>query len=429
MSVPIRADALRVGMFVHLNVGWMSHPFPLSSFKITSTEQIETIRGLNLSRLSWSPERSDPEPEPEAPAQAAAEAVAAPVEEAPPKPVDPRAAAKAALAAQREAASRCERQFAEACKDLRRTFDRATTEPAGACGDARTLAQALLDKMLADGDPCLRVLGDSVADRAAAHPLNVTVISLMLARQLSVPRALLLDMGIGALMHDIGKSVLPDRVRLPREDFTSAEAALYRDHVSEGLAIGRRMGLAPEAQLVIAQHHELADGTGFPGALPLARMSLGARIVSLVNRYDNLCNAHVPALSLTPHEALSKMFAQSRNKFDQTLLSGFIKMMGIYPPGSLVQLTDDRYAMVMTVNATQPLKPRVLAYDADVPVDDAMHLDLGRHARLGIRRSLRAAQLPPRAAEYLAPRQRLSWFFDIEPGPAQEVRSTEGAEA
>ncbi len=59
MTTPIQASALRIGMFVHLNVGWMSHPFPLSSFKLTSSEQIETIRSLGLTRLTWSPERSD----------------------------------------------------------------------------------------------------------------------------------------------------------------------------------------------------------------------------------------------------------------------------------------------------------------------------------------------------------------------------------
>ena len=58
MTTPIQASALRIGMFVHLNVGWMSHPFPLSSFKLTSSEQIETIRSLGLTRLTWSPERA-----------------------------------------------------------------------------------------------------------------------------------------------------------------------------------------------------------------------------------------------------------------------------------------------------------------------------------------------------------------------------------
>jgi putative nucleotidyltransferase with HDIG domain len=423
MSTPITADALRIGMFVHLNVGWMSHPFPLSSFKLTSAEQIETIRALGLSRLTWSPERSDPEAaaEPASPSADAAvpEAAAA---AAPAQPLDARQLAKLALAAQREVTQRCERQFAEACRDLRRTNDKVLSDPAAAAVDAQQLARALLDKMLVEGEPCLRVLGEMSSDRHAAHSMNVTVVALMLARQLAVPQPVLMALGVGALMHDVGKIALPDRVRLAREDFNASEAALYRDHVAQGLILGRRMGLAPEAQLVIAQHHEHADGTGFPSALMLPRMSLPARIVALVNRYDNLCNAANPAHSITPHEALSRLFAQSRSKFDETLLSGFIKMMGIYPPGSVVQLNDDRYAMVMTVNAAHPLKPRVLVYEAGVPVDEALHVDLEREPLLGIRRSLKPAQLPARAHDYLKPRQRVSYFFDVESAPKQESR-------
>ena len=294
------------------------------------------------------------------------------------------------------------------------------TDPAAAAADAQQLARALLDKMLVEGEPCLRVLGEMSSDRHAAHAMNVTVISLMLARQLSVPQPVLMALGVGALMHDVGKIALPDRVRLAREDFNASEAALYRDHVAQGLILGRRMGLAPDAQLVIAQHHEHADGTGFPSALMLPRMSLPARIVALVNRYDNLCNAANPAHSITPHEALSRLFAQSRSKFDETLLSGFIKMMGIYPPGSVVQLNDDRYAMVMTVNAAHPLKPRVLVYETGVPVDEALHVDLEREPLLGIRRSLKPAQLPTRAHDYLKPRQRVSYFFDVESAPKEE---------
>ena len=59
MAVTVELNDLRVGMFVHLDVGWMSHPFPLSSFKITSPDQIATIRGLGLKKLRWSPDRSD----------------------------------------------------------------------------------------------------------------------------------------------------------------------------------------------------------------------------------------------------------------------------------------------------------------------------------------------------------------------------------
>jgi len=417
MTTPIQASALRIGMFVHLNVGWMSHPFPLSSFKLTSNEQIETIRSLGLTRLTWSPERSDVEQ----PVVEPSGADNAPVAEEAPKPLDARQLAKLALSAQMEVAARCERQFTEACRDLRRTNDKVMTDPAQANADAQQLARALLDKMLVEGEPCLRVLGEMASDRHAAHSLNVTVVSLMLGRQLAIPADVLMELGVGALMHDVGKIALPDRVRLAREDFNAGEAALYRDHVAQGLILGRRMGLSADAQLVIAQHHEHADGSGFPSALMLPRMSLPARIVALVNRYDNLCNAASPAQSITPHEALSRLFAQCRSKFDETLLSGFIKMMGIYPPGSVVQLSDERFAMVMTVNAAHPLKPRVLVFDAAVPVEEAIHLDLERTAQLGIRRSLKPVQLPARALEYLKPRQRISYFFDVEGVPQKDA--------
>ena len=429
MSVTVEIQELRVGMFIHLDLGWMSHPFPLSSFKISSAEQIETIRSLGLPRLRWSPERSDLESDG---AQAEHTTLSAVGEHA---TLTPGASARSALpglpptdaaeAARRNAAARleaqsaalrlCERQFNEACRDLRRVNDAVSVSPDRAREGAQTLTRALLDKMLVDGELCVRVLGEPQGDRMSAHALNVGIVSLLLARTLAVPEAELIDIGTGALLHDIGKIALPDRLRLPHEDFTAAEQALYREHVMHGLAHGRRMGLSAGALLILAQHHEHADGSGFPKGVQLERMSAGARIVAMVNRYDNLCNAASAARSLTPHEALSRMFAQSRNKFDATLMNAFIRMMGIYPPGSVVQLSDDRYAMVMTVNAARPLKPRVLVFDPQVAAAKALHLNLEECPDLGIRRSLKAEQLPSRAVEYLAPRQRVAYFFDVEP--------------
>jgi putative nucleotidyltransferase with HDIG domain len=423
---------LRVGMFVHLDMGWMSHPFPLSSFKIASVEQVAIIRGLGLKRVRWSPERSDPEPEPVLPQGQAAGSVPPPAE-TPEGEAQKRARAlaeqQARVEAQQSAHRVCERQYAEACQDLRRVTERVGGEPAQARMAAEKLTRALLDKMLTDGDLCVRVLGEPSADRATAHAMNVAVVSLLLARTLSVPEPQLLELGTGALLHDIGKLQLPERVRLAREDFTAAEHALYRDHVLQGVQQGRRMGLSAGALQVLAQHHELADGSGFPKGLTLAEMSVASRIVALVNRYDNLCNASVPARSLTPHEALSRIFSQAREKFDAPILSGFIRLMGIYPPGSVVQLSDERFAMVMSVNAARPLKPRVLVHDAQLPSARALHLDLEQTPELSIRRSLRPLQLPPAAADYLAPRVRVAYFFDAEPVLQAQRREDAGATA
>ena len=106
------------------------------------------------------------------------------------------------------------------------------------------------------------------------------------------------------------------------------------------------------------------------------------------------------------------------------MLNAFIRMMGVYPPGSVVQLTDDRLALVTNVNSTRPLKPRVLLFDPAVPVDEALHINLEQHTDLGIRRSLRPQQLSYDALQYLSPRQRVVYFFE----PAQASNSGYGQE-
>jgi hypothetical protein len=87
-------------------------------------------------------------------------------------------------------------------------------------------------------------------------------------------------------------------------------------------------------------------------------------------------------------------------------------MMGVYPAGSLVQLTDDRYAMVVGVNSSRPLRPRVLVHDPRVQRHEALMLDLEREPDLGIRRSLVAGKLPMQALEYLDPRPRVAYYFE-----------------
>jgi hypothetical protein len=124
---------------------------------------------------------------------------------------------------------------------------------------------------------------------------------------------------------------------------------------------------------------------------------------------------------MTPHESLSLLFAQGRSKFDTSILGAFIKMMGVYPPGSTVQLTDDRYGIVVAVNSSRPLKPSVLVHDGGVPREEALVLDLELSPGLGIRRSIKPQQLPPPALDYLAPAPRVAYFFE----PAAPVETCE----
>lgn len=407
---PIDVNALRVGMYVHLDLGWLSHPFPLSNFRIASDEQIATIRGLGVRQVRWNREMSEASPGAAAPDAAAPPLPAAPA--APAADTNERAEHRRRLARQRADLLLAERQFAEAASDLRHTTELVTARPQEAGRQAGQLARALVDKMLGEHDVCIRLLTEAAGDKASAHGLNVAIIALLMGRTFGLSDADMMDLGVGALLHDIGKLDLPDRVRHREEHFSVAEQRFYEEHVGYGVGHARKMQLSAGATLVIAQHHEHADGTGFPLKLNTDRMTALARVVALVNRYDNLCNPHVAARALTPHESLSLLFAQAKTKFDSAILGAFIKMMGVYPPGSAVQLTDDRYALVVGVNSSRPLKPRVLVHDPKVPRDEALLLDLETSDGIGIRRSLRPQQLPETAQRYLDPRPRVAYFFE-----------------
>jgi len=87
-------------------------------------------------------------------------------------------------------------------------------------------------------------------------------------------------------------------------------------------------------------------------------------------------------------------------------------MMGVYPPGSIIQLVDGRYAMVVSVNSSRPLKPRVLVHDPEISRQEALILDLEQAPEIGIRRSLKPGNLPSEALDYLMPRQRICYFFE-----------------
>lgn len=409
----IDVSQLKVGMFIHLDLGWMSHPFPLSSFKLSSDEQLLILRRLGLKQVRWSPGKSDLplEATPMAAATADASATAAPTLAA--DSADPaRDQHRQALAEQREALLLCERQYAEAAGALRDVMELVPREPHDARDRSAALSRALLDKMLVDGDINIRLLNEGAGDRGTAHALNVAIIAMLLGRAFGLGREDMVDLGQGALLHDIGKLELTPRFRHRDDSFTGAEIQAYQQHVAKGVMLGQKMGVPAGPLLIIAQHHEHADGTGFPQHLNADRMSIGARIVALVNRFDGLCNPLLAPKAMTPHEALSLMFAQGRSRFDSTMLNAFIRMMGVYPPGSVVQLTDDRYALVVAVNSSRPLKPRVMVHEARIPRDEALVLNLEELPDLGIRRSLKPAQLPKASLDYLTPRSRIAYFFE-----------------
>jgi HD-GYP domain-containing protein (c-di-GMP phosphodiesterase class II) len=267
-SLWVDVGQLRIGLYIELDVGWMSHPFPTGSFKISSQKQIETLRGLGLARIRSIPSKSDPDPAAE---QLAAQARA----QAALREKELRRQRAADLAAQDRALVVCERRFGESVRLYRKTMDLVQTQPKLAAEQCQAMVGTYVCELMDKGEASIRLLSEAAGDKSSMHPVNVTIVSLLLGKAMGLDAAELQDLGMAAFLHDIGKVKVPDRVRWVEESFSTAEYRMYQEHVAQGVLLGRAMELRPGALLALAQHHELADGSGFPARIKGESMSVG----------------------------------------------------------------------------------------------------------------------------------------------------------
>ncbi len=414
-------DLIQKGHFIQLDLSWMDHPFPKNAFRVSSDDQLRTLRMLGLKQIKVHPDKSDaglplhvPSAEPAPPVAAHAPGSAGTTADAG-SAVRPNTAAvqkSERLAEQRRSQAQVDKRYGEATRAYRQVMEQVESKPAEAAQTSTAMVNALVHDMASGGDAAIRLMSEGAGDRLGLHAVNVMVVSLLLGRSLGLSSSELQDLGLAAFLHDLGKLNLQERMRHFDDRMNTHEVKAYQEHVSHSITLGKRMGLPVSALVAIAQHHEMVDGTGFPIRLRGERISTGGKVLALVNRYDNLCNPLRSGAAMTPHEALSLIFAQMKAKFDSNVLGAFIRMMGVYPPGSVVQLVNDRYAMVLSVNSSRALRPRVLVHDSSVPVHEALVVDLENEPQLGIRRSMKPDQLPKAAFEYLQPRQRVSVYYE-----------------
>ncbi|MFT3859359.1 MAG: DUF3391 domain-containing protein [Aquabacterium sp.] len=415
----VTPEQLCVGLYIHLDLAWTEHPFTFSSFKIKSQEQIATLRALGLTRIRYNPERSDCAPASahgvqadDLSMQAAPQHSTTAANAAPPSSEVPR---MRRLADQRAKARACQQELLQASRTVKSLSQEVHARPGLVRETAERLIEQIASSMLVDADVSIQLMADKLAgEDLYSHALNVSLLSMMLAKEMHASPAVIRTVGLGALFHDIGELEIPDRILRPTAPLTRSETALLHMHCDYGVTLGRKMNLAPEALQVIAQHHEKVDGSGYPKGLTAAQMSLSARIVSLVNAYEELCNPPNPAQALTPHEALSTLYGQQGAAFDALAMSTFVRCMGVYPPGTIVVLSDSSTAMVVSVNTSKPLRPVVLVHDAAFRKEEALLLDLEAEPGLSITRTLRPQQLAREIFDWLAPRQRMTYYFDTD---------------
>jgi putative nucleotidyltransferase with HDIG domain len=419
----IDVNQLRVGLYIHLDLGWMDHPFTLSNFKLNDEDQIQKIKKIGLKTLRYDPKRSDCTPLPEVKPklvvvqnkaeefiEAESVVVASITEEIAPV-VDMKQLRYKQL---HHAIDENEKKFVVASDTVKNIQRNIQTSPKACLEQATLLVNGIVNSALSEGDIAIHALnGNRSSDANYQHALNVTVIAMILAKSIQMSKEDAQLLGLSTILHDIGKAKISDKILLKKEKLTHSELVHYQQHSELGAQMIKDLGLPSRMARVVMQHHEFADGTGYPAGLKTEQTDPLARIIVLANNYDKLCNPTNIAEARTPYESLAYMFAHQRSKFDEHLLKRLIKSLGVYPPGSIVKLSNEQYATVISVNPNHPLKPYVKLLQKAEDTDGQI-VDLRDEKNLNITACLKPAQIPSEVLKHLNPRKKVSYFIEQE---------------
>jgi putative nucleotidyltransferase with HDIG domain len=417
--IPI--DQLRVGFFIRLELKWFAHPFLFSSFKIKNLTQIQILKDLGLTEVIWIPEKSDKPQTTTKPAstQRASTAISPPQPESPSLPSannlwDIKKTRIERLQERNRRIQQCEKQYHRTYGQIKSVMQNLVTGSEEAVEQANSVIHDMVDSLLSEREVVVHLMNVKGKDEGVFfHSLNVAILALLLGKEYGMDADSLQDLGLGALFHDIGKHRIPKRILYKQGPLTPAERQILKLHPKYGAEIASKIKSIPdEAIRVILQHHETENGEGYPEGLKGDEISTLAKIMSIANVYDNYCNRPNPEDSMTPHETLSYMFGRLQPHFDKSLLSLFIRCMGVYPPGTILQLSNDLIGIVVSMNPENQLRPSMLIYDPEIPQKEALIFDLDEEPDLTIARSLRPAQLEPEVYAYLNPRARLTYYVE-----------------
>jgi putative nucleotidyltransferase with HDIG domain len=195
------------------------------------------------------------------------------------------------------------------------------------------------------------------------HSVNVSILMTIFAKQMKFDDDLIQQLATGALLHDIGKILVPDSILNKPGKLTAEEFAEMRRHVVYSKEILDKIpGLSPISIDVAAVHHERLDGKGYPHGLAESQISVYGRMISIVDTYDAITAQRCYKEGQTGISALKILKRESPASFDPVLLAQFIKAIGIHPVGTLVKLSNEKLGIVLKANELDPLRPVIKVF-------------------------------------------------------------------
>lgn len=244
----------------------------------------------------------------------------------------------------------------------------------------KSAVEPMIDSITRNPDACIWLARMKQADTYTyQHSIGCSIWAVALGRQLGLPKADLRSLAIGGLLFDVGKlqvdSTLIESDRVLDDD----EYALVQEHVNLGLSAVKASGVINQDVLdMIEMHHERHDGSGYPHSLAGDQIPIFARIAAIVDCYDAITSHRNYAEALPPSIAIKMMYEWRDIDFQAELVEEFIQAVGIYPAGTLVELSSGQVGVVLSEYRTRRLRPKIMVLlDADKnPLTELLTINL-----------------------------------------------------
>ena len=442
-KIAIKMEQLQVGLFVEMPVSWLEHSFLRKRFLIADEKQVKEIQALSAKEIFYFPEKSTNSPkalvQEESSPPTATPSTTIPSTTTPAREkVEPREDAFEQVVEEvsetvqleclsnekgseiyeskklkdRKALQAAAKAYTDSCNKMGKAFKVAEFNPARAVKETSEYIHSISEIVNSPSSALhLIEVASGKTNPFSYHAINVSMLAMMVGKNMGLETEVVEDLGLGALLHDLGKKRLSDEVQRKKFfELTTPQKKSYHTHVDVGLSMVKDVpGFSENARDIIAQHHEFTDGSGFPMGLRGRKISELAQITNLCNIYDKLVNGMLIPEKLSSKGVISYIYSKFKHKIKPEILQLFVKTIGVYPPGTIAKLDNKQVAVVVSINHENLLKPNVIIYDETIPKNDAEIVSLLEESSLEISTTLKRNELCDKQLDYLCLKNQLGF--------------------
>lgn len=419
-EIPI--DQLQVGHFISLDGAWTDYPFMFKAFKIKNQKQITIIIEMGVKMIMIDPAKSAVKGKVAVKALelelASGDGELDFVEDSEEDFFEEKEGFSEEIAyvqdqkVRKDSLKRSEAAFTKSTGVVKSLMRNMRSQPKESLAAAEELVDDIVGTVVKNPNAAVQLVNmKGQNENSYFHIVNVTMLSLIVGKELGLNDVELNHLGVGAMLHTFGYLKVPGKILRKTSPLNNVERKTYELYPQYGVQLAENLGTLPKPVVeIIGQHCECEDGSGYPNQLKGDQISKLSKIVAVANTYDDYCNNMQYSKLLTPYEAMSYMYSQK--KFDTNILSIFINRLGVYPPGTVVKLSDESCGGVIAINRDDPLNPTILIYDSKVPKDDAKIIDLASEEGLEIKKTIRRNEVASEILAYLNFGDSLNYYTD-----------------